>query len=182
MGKQPARQPTPWITLNEIFERRRISGQDSCECLCSKSGLRFRKWQHYVSEIWVSSTCLLSRRIHLIPIRFDYAANSNCRGGFETHLLQLIPIHFESTVKPSFPRRRESTPWPHIYGGITVTWYNSHFRYNWCAQSISRSRSECQSGRHGARFLPTNADRVPLSLRSSVGIVHISPLSSSHTI
>ncbi len=43
----------------------------------------------------------------------------------------LIPIHFERAVKPSFPRRacpvpdtgREPTPWPHIYGGITVIWY-----------------------------------------------------------
>ena len=35
----------------------------------------------------------------------------------------IIPIHFERAVKPSFPRRWESTPWPHIYGGITVTWY-----------------------------------------------------------
>ncbi len=32
----------------------------------------------------------------------------------------------QRTVKPSFPRRRESTPWPHIYGGITVTWYNTN--------------------------------------------------------
>ena len=36
---------------------------------------------------------------------------------------------FERTVKPSFPRRRESTPWPHIYGGITVTWYNKARRF-----------------------------------------------------
>ncbi len=35
----------------------------------------------------------------------------------------LIPFRFERAVKPSFPRRREPTPWPHIYGGITVTWY-----------------------------------------------------------
>ncbi len=43
----------------------------------------------------------------------------------------VIPIHFERAVKPSFPRRaclvldtgREPTPWPHIYGGITATWY-----------------------------------------------------------
>ncbi len=35
----------------------------------------------------------------------------------------VIPIYFERAVKPSFPRRREPTPWPHIYGGITVTWY-----------------------------------------------------------
>ena len=47
--------------------------------------------------------------------------------------VHVTPIHFERTVKPSFPRRacpvldtgRESTPWPHIYGGITVTWYHT---------------------------------------------------------
>ena len=52
------------------------------------------------------------------------AANSATRSAFHCGLAQrIIPIHFERTVKPSFPRRRESTPWPHIYGGITVTWY-----------------------------------------------------------
>ncbi len=51
--------------------------------------------------------------------------------------LDIIPIHFERAVKPSFPRRacpvrdtgREPTPWPHIYGGITPNWYKHTCTY-----------------------------------------------------
>ncbi len=58
-------------------------------------------------------------RIHVHSERHScYIRRDLCIG-------DVIPFRFERAVKPSFPRRREPTPWPHIYGGITVTWYNT---------------------------------------------------------
>ncbi len=76
---------------------------------------------------------------------------------------RLIPIYFERAVKPSFPRRREPTPWPHIYGGITVTWY-----YSTLLEQLSESLATSHLSVLG----------VPTSLQVDPGTYHRTPPNS----